>query len=189
MSVVTQRYQFTVDDFARMLDAGIIEEHERVELIDGEVRQMFAIGPLHIFLVNRLTAILTKQLSDRAIVSVQNSVVLNDFTQPQPDFVILRLKEDFYKDALARPNDVHLIIEVADSSLEYDRDEKVPRYAQMRIPEVWLVDANAKEVTQYARPDAGAYQRVRPFGPDEELKSVEIESLSLSINDLFLLGR
>ena len=189
MSVAAQRYQFSVDDFARMVDAGILEENDRVELIDGEVRQMSPIGSLHVAIVNRLNAVLTKQLSDRAIVSVQNPVILNDFTEPQPDLVVLRPKVDFYQDALAGPKDVLLLIEVADTTLEYDRDEKLPRYAEMGIPEVWLVDVNRQEVVRYARPDAGGYQDVQAFGPGEEFESVEIGSLRLSINPLFLIGR
>jgi Uma2 family endonuclease len=189
MSVVVQRRQFTVDDFARMVDAGILAKDERVELIDGEVRYMSPIGSLHAAIVNRLNAVLTEKLLHRAIVSIQNPVVLNDFTEPQPDIVVLRLKEDYYAEALPGPSDVLLLIEVADTTLDYDRDEKVPRYATMRIPEVWLVDANAQEVTQYARAEAGSYRDVRQFKPGQELHSAKIESLSISINEVFLLGR
>jgi Uma2 family endonuclease len=160
-----------------------------VELIDGEVRQMSPIGPLHMFLVNRLNAILTKQLGDRAIVSVQNAVILNDFTEPQPDFSILRPRKDFYRHAVARPKDVLLLIEVADTSLEYDRDEKVPRYAKMRIPAVWLVDGNNEQVTRYDHPRAGSYRQIHAFGPGDELASITIDSLRIPINDLFLIGR
>ncbi len=82
-----------------------------------------------------------------------------------------------------------LVIEVADSTLEYDRDEKVPRYAQMRIPEVWLVDVNDQQVTFYAQPGGDRYQQVLAFAPGQELESVEIQSLRLSIDELFLIGR
>src|SRR5580658_8042000 len=112
MSVVVQRRQFTVDDFARMVDAGILAKDERVELIDGEVRYMSPIGSLHAAIVNRLNAVLTEKLLHRAIVSIQNPVVLNDFTEPQPDIVVLRLKEDYYAEALPGPSDVLLLIEV-----------------------------------------------------------------------------
>ena len=146
-----------------MVESGILAEDDRVELIDGEVRQMNPIGSLHAAIVNRLTALLTNRLGDRAIVSVQNPVILNDLTEPQPDIVILRARDDFYKKALPGPEDVMLVIEVADSTLEYDRDEKVPRYAQMRIPEVWLVDVNDQQVTFYAQPGGDRYQQVLAF--------------------------
>jgi Uma2 family endonuclease len=187
MSVVIQRHQFTVDDFARMVEAGILAADARVELIDGEVREMSPIGSLHAALVNRLNSLLTAKLLGRAIVSVQNPVILNDFTEPQPDLVILRMKDNYYKDELPGAGDVLLIVEVADTTLDYDRDEKVPRYARMGISEVWLVDANAQEVTQFARPDSAGYQHVDKFGPGKELRSVAIESLSVATNDVFIL--
>jgi Uma2 family endonuclease len=189
MSIVVQRHQFTVDDFAKMVEAGILAEDDRVELIDGEVRQMSPIGSVHAAIVNRLNTILSELLVRRAIVSIQNPVILNDYTEPQPDLVVLRLKDDYYREALPGPSDVLLLIEVADTTLEYDRDEKVPRYAGMRVPEVWLVDTNAEEVTQYARPDAGSYQHVGTFAVGEELRSIEISSLGVSISDIFLIGR
>ena len=159
-----------------------------MELIDGEVREMSPIGSVHAAIVNRLNALFDQQkLSGRAIVSVQNPVILNDFTEPQPDLVVLRLREDYYKDELPGPRDVLLIIEVADTTLEYDRDEKVPRYARMSIPEVWLVDANSQHVTQYAKPSAAEYRHIASFGPGKELRSISIESLSVSTNDVFLL--
>ena len=189
MSVQIQRWRFTVQDLARMVDSGILAEDDRVELVDGEVRQMNPIGSLHAAIVNRLTALLTNRLADRAIVSVQNPVILNDFTEPQPDIVILRPRDDFYKQALPGPEDIMLVVEVADSTLEYDRDEKVPRYARMRIPEVWLVDVNDQQVTSYAHPGGDRYQQVLALAPGEELESVEIQSLRLSIDVLFLIGR
>jgi len=189
MSIAFQRKLFTVDDFAGMIKAGILREGERVELIDGEIREMSAIGPLHASIVNRLNRILTKQLGDRAIVSVQNPVILNDFTEPQPDLVVLRENESFYKDSLPRPSDVLLVIEVSDSSIDYDRDDKLPRYAKMRIPEVWIVDVHGQEVVQYARPNAGKYQHEVPFQRGEELTALDIESLRLSVDELFQIGR
>ena len=188
MSVVVQRRPFSIEDFARMVDVGILGKDERVELIGGEVRQMLPIGSLHAAIVNRLNALLTERLVHRAIVSVQNPVVLTDFTEPLPDLVVLRLRDDYYRKALPRASDVILLIEVADTTLEYDRDDKVPKYARMGIPEVWLVDANGQEVTQYSRPDASSYHDVRTFGLGRELQSVEIQPLNLSVDDIFLRG-
>jgi Uma2 family endonuclease len=187
MSAVIQRHQFTIGDFARMVETGILAADQRVELIDGEVRKMHPIGSVHAAIVNRLTALLVAKLSGRAIVSVQNPVILNDFTEPQPDLVVLRLRDDFYKDELPAPGDVLLLIEVADTTLEYDRDEKVPRYARMNIPEVWLVDANSQQIMQYSRPNAGEYRHIATFGPGKELRSAAIESLDVSTNEVFLL--
>jgi Uma2 family endonuclease len=189
MSTTVPLYRFTVTDYSRMLESGILDEDDRVELIDGEVRCMSPIGSLHVFVVNRLNAILTQQLAERAVVSVQNPLILDDFTEPQPDIVVMRMRDDFYKHALAGPNDVLLIIEVADSSLEYDRDEKIPRYAQMQIPEVWLVDVEAEEVVRYSEPEGQSYRQSPVFETGQELASVAIESLRIPIDDIFLIGR
>jgi Uma2 family endonuclease len=185
MSVQIRRFQFSRNDFARMRQSGIFGEDDRVELIDGEVVQMSAVGSRHVAIVNRLTALLTSQLSDRVIVSVQNRVVLNDFTEPQPDLVVLRPRDDFYADSLAGPEDSLLVIEVADSSLEYDRDEKIPRYGQMRIPEAWFVDINGQAVVRYSEPAEAGYQEVREFVTGTELQSVAIGSLRIAIDTLF----
>ncbi len=146
---------------------------------------MSPIGSLHSGLVNRLTRILTRQLGERAIVTVQSPVILSDFSEPQPDLLVLKPCDDFYTKAHPRPKDVLLLIEVADTTLEFDRDEKIPRYAESQIPEVWIVDANEREVTQYARPKGNRYQQIRAFEPGEELVAQEIESLALSIAELF----
>jgi Uma2 family endonuclease len=185
MSVASPRYKFTVDDFARMGESGIIGHEERVELIDGEVRQMSPIGSLHSGLVNRLNRILTRQLGDRAVVTVQSPVILSDYSEPQPDLLVLKPRDDFYTKGHPRPQDVLLLIEVADTTLEFDRDEKIPRYAESQILEVWLVDALGREVSQYARPKGNRYQQVRAFEPGEEVVAQEIESLVLAVAELF----
>jgi len=103
MTVQILRWQFTVADFARMIEAGIFAEDDRVELIDGEVRAMSPIGPRHGAIVKRLNALMSRQIADRAILSVQDSIQLTDYTEPQPDLAVLRLREDFYVQAHAVP--------------------------------------------------------------------------------------
>src|SRR5712691_10205844 len=141
MTVQILRWQFTVADFARMTEAGIFAEDDRVELIDGEVRVMSPIGPRHAAIVKRLNALMSRKVADRAILSVQDPIQLTDYTEPQPDLAVLRVREDFYVQAHPVPADVLVVVEVAETSLEYDREEKIPRYAQVRIPEVWLLVA------------------------------------------------
>jgi len=113
MAVQILRWQFTVADFARMVEAGILAEDDRVELIDGEVRAMSPIGPRHVAIVNRLNALLSRQVANRAIVSVQNPIQLTDYTEPRPAIAVLRPREDFYAQALPLPEDVLLVVEVA----------------------------------------------------------------------------
>jgi Uma2 family endonuclease len=96
MALKTVRWRFTTVDYARMREAGILSEDDRVELIDGEVRAMSPIGPFHVAIVNRLNALLTPRLGEAAIVSVQNPILVTDDTEPQPDLAVLRWRDDFY---------------------------------------------------------------------------------------------
>jgi Uma2 family endonuclease len=162
-SVITKRL-FDVDDYHRMADAGILAEDDRVELIDGEILAMTPIGPRHSASVDRATRALVTAVGERAIVRVQGSVRLDRFREPQPDFVLLRPQADFYASRLPGPSDVLLIIEVAESSLDYDRDVKARVYAESAVPEYWLVDLDGRSVSCYAEPRDGAYQRQHGAG-------------------------
>lgn len=185
MAVKILRWQFTVADFARMVKAGILAEDDRVELIDGEVRAMSPIGPRHAAIVNRLNALLSRQLADSAIISVQNPIQLTDYTEPQPDIAVLRLREDFYAYAFPLPDDVLFVIEVAETSLQYDREEKLPRYAQMEIPEVWLIDVDRETVTQYTHPDGTRYGLEQTLERGQRIISDTMSLLQLSVDDIF----
>ena len=133
MVVKILRWQFTVADFARMLEAGILAEDDRVELIDGEVRAMTPVGPRHAATVKKINAMISRLADDTIIVGVQDPIQLTDYTEPQPDITVLRHRDDFYINAHPQPSDVLLIVEVSDTSLAYDREEKIPRYAQSGI--------------------------------------------------------
>jgi Uma2 family endonuclease len=155
MSAPTLRRQFTVRDYSRMRETGILTEDDRVELLDGEIYQMSPLGSLHIAIVNRLNKLLMRQVGDDAILSIQNSVQLNDYSESQPDVALLSSRDDYYEQALARPDDILLLIEVSDISLDYDRDQKLPRYAASNIAEVWIVDVDQQVVEQYLQPMQG----------------------------------
>jgi Uma2 family endonuclease len=184
MGVQILRWQFTVGDFARMAAAGIFAEDDRVELIDGEVRVMSPIGPRHAAIVKRLNALLSRQVAATAIVSVQDPIQLTDYTEPQPDIAVLRRREDFYAHAHPLSADVLLVVEVAETSLEYDREEKVPRYAQAWIPEVWLIDVERETVTQYTQPDGRGYRGEQTLQRNHVVVSVTMNHLQLAIDDI-----
>src|SRR5580704_10507425 len=130
MSVQVERRVFTVEEYHRMAEAGILSEDDRVELTDGEIIKMSPSGSRHVACVNRLNAVLTSAIGRAAIVSVQNPFAVNDYSEPQPDIVILKPRNDFYAHSLPTAQDLLLIIEVADTSLSYDRNVKVPAYAR-----------------------------------------------------------
>ena len=154
------RRLFTVDEYHRMGEAGILTEDDRVELIEGELLAMAPIGSEHVSAVNALNRLLVMAVGDRAVVSVQNPVRLTRRSEPQPDFAVLRPRDD-YRTTLPRPEDVMLIVEVADSSLDYDRTVKLALYAQSGIPELWIVDLPAGEVEVHRLPAGGNYTSVQ----------------------------
>jgi Uma2 family endonuclease len=160
MLAPTLRRQFTVQDYARMRETGILTEDDRVELLDGEIYLMSPLGSLHIAIVNRLTKLLMRLAGDDAIVSIQNSVQLNDYSEPQPDVALLSPRDDYYAQALARPDDILLLIEVSDTSLDYDREQKLPRYAASNVAEVWIIDVDQQIVEQYSQPMQGQYTQL-----------------------------
>ena len=140
-----------------MAEAEIFAPYARMELIQGEIIDMTPIGSGHAGIVNRLNSIFSQKAGDNVIVSTQNPVVLNDFSEPQPDLALLRFREDFYTRSHPQAEDVLLIVEVADTTLQYDREVKLPLYARAGIPEVWLVDVKGKKVNSYRRPEEGCY--------------------------------
>ena len=182
--VTLQRRLFTVAEYARMLTAGILSEDERVELIDGEVRVMSPIGPRHAALVDRLTRLLVL-LCTPSIVRVQSSIQLNDYTEPQPDLAVLQPRDDFYATAHPLAAEVLLVIEVADTSIAYDRDEKLPRYAMSGIPEVWLIDLNQQVVEQYTQPRNGKYRNKLSLERGDTLMAQSVPDLRLAVDSLF----
>lgn len=185
MATQIRYWQFTVSDYARMLEAGILTEDDRVELIDGEVRTMAAIGSRHTAIVKRINELIMLQVTGRAVVGIQDPIQLNDYTEPQPDITVLRYRQDRYANAHPTSEDVLLVIEVADSSMEYDRDEKVPRYAQAMIPEVWLMDAEREAITQYAEPDGTRYRHERILERGQVIVSMAVSDLQLSVDSVF----
>ena len=158
MSVAISRRRFTVDDYHRMGEAGILSPTDRVELIDGEIVTKMAIGPRHGASVDRANRALTTTVGSSDIVRVQGSVRLDLFNEAEPDIVLLRPREDFYASAHPGPADILLIVEVAETSLDYDRDIKTRVYARAGVPEYWLVDLNDDVVHVHAEPLNGVYK-------------------------------
>jgi len=150
--------------------AGILAEDDRLELIDGDLIDMTPIGSRHAGAVSRLTRLFGAAVGADAIVSVQNPVQLDRYSQPQPDLALLRSRADFYAQSHPQPADVLLIVEVAEASLNYDRDVKVPLYARHGIPEVWLLDVAARCLTVFRAPGSDGY--------GEQRRIVSAESIS-----------
>jgi Uma2 family endonuclease len=184
MSVQIARRYFTVDEYHRMGEAGIFSEDDRVELIEGEILNMTPIGSRHAGTVNRLSSHLYDFLGKRAIVAVQNPILLNDLSEPQPDIAILKPRADFYTQSLPAPADVFVVIEIADTSLAYDRDIKLPAYARSTILEVWIVDLDAQAVAVHTNPINDVYRNVRSYRRGETITPVQFPALSIRVDDI-----
>jgi Uma2 family endonuclease len=155
-----RRHRLTVADYYLMAEVGILAPDARVELIDGEIIDMAPPGSLHAATVHRLNRILVHAAGEGALVLVQNPVRLSELSEPQPDLALLRSREDFYSQNHPGPADVLLVVEVADSSLRFDRDTKVSLYAAHGIPEVWLVDLRGRRLIRHRAPQQGSYTRI-----------------------------
>ncbi len=151
------RRKLDIWEYHRMGEFGIFGEGDRVELIEGELVQMTPIGSGHSGTINGTTRALVRAVGDQAIVSVQNPVRLGDHSEPEPDFLLLRPRADDYRLRTPVADEVLLLIEVADSSLRYDRAVKLPLYARHGIPEVWIVDLAANTVEWFRHPEGESY--------------------------------
>jgi Uma2 family endonuclease len=163
MSSEISRRLFTIDDCYRMLDAGILHEDDRVELIRGDLLNMSPIGTRHQSVVDGANRELVRSAGDSAIVRVQGTIELDRFSAPQPDLVLLRPRDDLYLHKHPAAPDIFLIIEVADSSLEYDTTVKLALYAIMGVHEYWVVDLRNNRLLCYSQPAGDSYRSVREF--------------------------
>ena len=155
-----RHWKLTAEQYQRMGETGILNEDDHVELLEGELYAMSPIGSWHNSRVNRFNRQLTAGVGDRAIVQVQGSFRLSSNAEPEPDILVLRFRSDFYETALPGPEDVLLLIEVAETSLAYDRDFKLPLYAAAGIPDAWLLNHDAMRLEIYREPHNGAYRSV-----------------------------
>ena len=184
MTVQLVRRKFTVEQYHKMVESGILTEDDRVELIRGEIIDMSPIGTKHAACVNRLVNLLVQLLGKGVILAAQNPVALNNNSEPQPDVALLKPRDDFYATAHPQPQDIFLLIEVSDSTVMYDREEKIPLYAEANIIEVWLVDINEQIVEVYQQPTAARYQLMQKFAGGQSLSIKALSDIHITINEI-----
>lgn len=184
MPVKIARRAFSVEDYHRMAEAGILSEDDRVELIEGEIVELSPIGSRHQACVNRLTAILVQFAAQNYVVSVQGPVRLDENSEPQPDLALLKSSPDFYAEAHPTPDDVLVLIEVSETSAAYDREVKLPLYAGHGIEETWIVDLEAGTVEVNSEPASGGYGRTTTKRRGEIVRSIALPELSMRVEDV-----
>ena len=183
MATAVAKRLINVEEYYKMAEVGILKPEDRVELIGGEIFEMSPIGSRHAGIVNKLAKILNNLLAEEAIVSVQAPIRLGSNNEPQPDIAILRYDAEFYTSAHPQSSDVHLIIEVADSSLEYDREIKLPLYASSLIPEYWIVNLESSQVEVYRRPHGQNYTEKKVFDSHE---SIPLRTKKLLVSEIII---
>ena len=180
MALEVARRRFTVEDYHRMAAAGILTEDDRVELIAGEIVEMSPMGPRHVDCLVVLNRLLNRLVGDEALVSVQSSIRLANDGEPEPDIALLKPRR--YQESLPAAADVLLVIEVADTSLAYDRGVKLPLYAAARIPESWLFDLVGGAIERHSEPGSAGYRLIARAGRGESLTSTVLPAVTLSID-------
>ena len=185
IEVAAGRRLFNREEYHRMGEVGILKRNDHVELIRGEIVEMSPMGPRHYAFVNNLNRLLVVRLTDRAIVAVQGPIVLAEDSEPEPDIAVIRHRTVPYKEREAFREDALLLIEVAESSLAYDRSTKLRLYAEAGIPEYWVVDCLAESVEIHRGPDAGRYRDVSRVEGAASVSPEAFPDVVLSLADIF----
>jgi Uma2 family endonuclease len=185
MAVPIQKRFVTIDEYHRMGEEGVFPPDARVELIRGEIIEMSPIGPRHAGSVRRFNRSFSARLSPYAIVDVQNPVELREQdSEPQPDITLLRLRDDLYSTATPAPEDTLLVVEVAESSLSFDRRVKMHLYAEAGIPESWLVDLKSDTLFVYRHPSPESYQDVRAYRRGESVAPEAFPDVVFTVDEI-----
>lgn len=182
MAVQVLKRRFTVEEYYQMGKAGILSKDERVELLEGEIVEMAPIGSRHAACVDRLNHLFSQQVGGRALVRVQNPIRLGPRSEPQPDLTLLRPRPDYYAQAHPGPQDVYLVIEVGETSADFDREVKGPLYARAGIPEVWLIDLSEERVEVYREPIPQGYRVIQQVRRGEHLTLAMFPDLNLAVD-------
>jgi Uma2 family endonuclease len=181
-----RRYRITADEYFRMGETGVLAPDARVELIEGELIEMAPIGPPHAGTVECLVDLLRRALGDRVMVRTQQPSVVGKYSVPQPDIAVVTRRHDFYVHAHPEPRDVLLVVEVADSTLRFDRDVKTALYARSGVQEVWVVDVAARRILRSASPQNGVYAETVALGAGESISIGAFPDIRIDVQAVFI---
>jgi Uma2 family endonuclease len=178
--------QINTSTYHAMVSAGIFSEDDKIELINGYLIKKMSVGSKHTSVVKLLNRLLMLQLNDRAIIGIQDPVTLTEFSEPEPDISVMRFQADCYATSHPTPKDILLLIEVADTSLAFDRNAKIPLYAAADVPEAWLVDLLANEITVFRKPEGAVYRESEVFKSGQSIPLPGFAGASIAVSDLGL---
>ncbi len=178
-------FRLAVDAYHRMIDAGIFDEDDRVELIDGALRAMPPIEADHAGKNKRMNQLLTMRAGEKALVAVQDPLTLQQHSEPEPDLMLLRPRADYYERENPTPADTLLVVEIADSSLRYDREVKIPLYASHKVPEVWLIDLIHRRLEVFRDPGPVGYRQILRPDPNQEIAPLLLPDLLIRVDEIW----
>jgi Uma2 family endonuclease len=185
MSMVRTRHKFTLANYERLIDVGILRQSHRLELIRGDILEKPANSELHAVCVRKLTQLFGVRFAGRAVVSVQNPVRLTD-SEPEPDVSLLAVREDYYATAHLEPRDVLLLVEVADASIDFDREVKREIYAENGVAEFWILNLVDRTLEVYRQPQpTGRYADARVLSADERVELERLPGEAFVVSELF----
>lgn len=178
-----RRLRFSVDEYYKMIELGLIKDYEKAEIIDGELIQKMTIGDKHAAIVNTLNRYFSRNVDESILVCVQNPLRLSDFHEPEPDIALTDLTK-YDGSRHPTPKETLLVIEVSDATLKYDRETKLSLYAEAEIPEVWIVNLPNKIIEIHQNPSIGVYQLVNIFKQGETVQSSILPDISISVDEI-----
>ena len=181
-----RRLRFTVDEYYKMIELGMLKDYEKAEIIEGELIQKMPIGKKHSAVVEKLNEVLRDRLGKSVSLRNQQPVRFGYYNEPEPDLAVIKRREDFYSETKPTPKDVLLLIEVSDATLKYDRDTKLTLYAEAEISEVWIVNLPNDIVEIHENPSVGIYQLTKIFKRGEQIESGVLPDLKLEVNEILL---
>jgi Uma2 family endonuclease len=177
-----KRRLFTIDQYHQMIASGVLTEGDRVELINGEILEMVAIGSRHGAQVKRLNRLFSGLLEPSVLISVQDPVELGPRSEPEPDVALLRWRDDFYATSHPQASDVYLVIEVADSTLDYDRSVKALLYSRSDIFEYWIVNLQDNVIEVHRQPNPSGYQIIQSYRRGMDIEVMALPGLGLTVD-------
>jgi len=187
MAVTLAKRLISAVEYHKMAEVGILQPEDKIELLNGEIIKMSPIGSLHAGYVNIIDELLSDALGKKVHINIQSPVRLGTFSEPEPDLLVLKRRKDHYLTRLPRPEDVHLLIEVADSTLEKDREVKVPLYAKASISEYWILNVPDKQLEVFTNPIGGKYQNQKII-KGKDIAIFEAFEIPIKASDIFILA-
>jgi len=184
MDTTVKKRLITREEYYRMGETGVIQPHEKVELINGEIFTMSPIGVTHAAVVDNLVLVMIRKFGDSSIVRSQNPVCIDQWNEPEPDFALLKFRQDSYYEAHPDPSDVLLIIEVSDTSYEFDRTIKLSLYASSGIPVYWIIDLRHNRIEVYEDPQSDGYQNQSLYVSGDR---ISFQGHSFEVNEMLLI--